>query len=210
MILFCCLYSNILSATDARTISLHGILGNKAVIQINGVQRIILLNGPGADGVRLLSVEKDRVVIEDHGMQKTITLGGPVGTRYAQIEHPEVNIWSDQYGSFTTPGMINGHMVAFLVDTGASSVAMNENTARSIGIDFRYRGKPVQVTTASGLASAYLISLDSVRIGEIELKNVEATVLEGGYPVEVLLGMSFLNQLDMERKGNVIRLKKVH
>ena len=66
------------------------------------------------------------------------------------------------------------------------------------------------MTTASGLANAYLITLDVVRVGDVELRNVEGAVIEGGYPVEVLLGMSFLNQLEMERKGNMIMLKKMH
>lgn len=209
-VFFCSMFCHAAQAADARSISLNGILGNKAVIQINGVQHILPVNGPRIDGVRLLSIDRDRIRIDDNGVQKTVILGGPVGTQYTQVDHPEVKIWSDQDGSFTTPGMINGHLVSFLLDTGASSVSMNENTAQSIGIDFRYKGKPIKVTTASGLANAYLITLDVVRVGDVELRNVEGAVIEGGYPVEVLLGMSFLNQLEMERKGNMIMLKKMH
>ena len=79
----------------------------------------------------------------------------------------------------------------FLVDTGATSIAMNENEARRLGIDYRVDGKPMVASTASGTSRGWRVTLDRVKIGGIELLGVEAAVIEGGYPTEALLGMSF-------------------
>jgi len=97
--------------------------------------------------------------------------------------------------------------VNFLVDTGATNIAMNEIVAGRLGIDFRYSGTPTRVSTASGIAPAHNVTLASVRVGDIELKNIRATVLEGQYPREVLLGMSFLSRVELERKGKLTILR---
>jgi len=111
-------------------------------------------------------------------------------------------------GMYSTAGFINGHPVNFLVDTGATWIAMNVHQARSLGINFRYSGKRGMVSTANGVAPVYRVMLDKVRVGEIELTNVEAGVLEGSSPREVLLGNSFLNRVEMQRQGQVMLLKQ--
>lgn len=111
-------------------------------------------------------------------------------------------------GMYSTTGFINGHPVNFLVDTGATWIAMNANQARSLGINFRYIGKRGAVSTANGVATVYRVNLDKVRVGEIELNNVAAGVLEGNSPSQVLLGNSFLNRVEMQRQGQVMLLKQ--
>ena len=109
---------------------------------------------------------------------------------------------------FSTIGSINGYPVRFLVDTGATMVAMNGSQARRLGLDFEMEGELQWVTTASGLEKAYRITLDRVKVGDIELTNVDSAVLGGDFPTQVLLGMSFLGRLEMQRAGNLLELRK--
>lgn len=187
-----------------------GQFGNKAVIHIDGKQRIIGVGETSREGIKLLSVDANNAVISYNGKKQSLGFAPSTGKTYKARSFTEVRVWEGQHGSFQTPGSINGHLVNFLIDTGASTVAMNEIVAGKLGIDFRYSGTTTTVATASGIVSAYKVMLGSVKVGDIELKNIEATVLEGGFPLEVLLGMSFLSQLELERKGNLITLRKTH
>jgi aspartyl protease family protein len=188
-------------------VQLVGQFGKKAVVLINGVQRIIKINQASPEGVKLLQVEPDYIVVLDNGQKKKVTFSTQLSTQYDKQEVTKVNIWADSRGSYITAGSINGQVVQFLVDTGATSIAMNEVYARQLGIDFRYVGQPVQASTASGVARGYAIKLDSVKVGSIQLRNVEAVVLEGGFPARVLLGMSFLKHVSFERENNLMTLK---
>jgi len=109
---------------------------------------------------------------------------------------------------YTTVGSINGLTVTFLVDTGASQVALNANEARRLGIDFRVSGTPTAVDTASGVARAWAVTLDSVKVGSLEMRNVGAVVLEGSTPQHALLGMTYLGQLEIDNDGRLMTLRK--
>jgi len=187
-----------------------GQFGNKAVIHIDGKRRVIDVGSTSREGVTLISVEANQAIVSYKGKKQILSFTSKPGNTYKARSHTEVTVWGDSSGSFLTPGIINGHLVSFLIDTGATAVAMNEIVAKRLGIDFRYAGKRVSVATASGIVPAYNITLDSVKVGDIEIKNVRASVLEGRFPLEVLLGMSFLSKLEMERKGNQITLRKMH
>jgi len=104
--------------------------------------------------------------------------------------------------------IINGIQVNFLVDTGASQVAMNERVARKIGLQYKLKGKKASVSTAAGRSSAWFLTLNKVNVGGVELKQVDALVLKGAGPDEVLLGMSFLRQLKMQDDGELLKLTK--
>ena len=103
-------------------------------------------------------------------------------------------------------GSINGFPVRFLVDTGASSIAMNSAQARRLGIDYRVEGKPGMASTASGVVRSYGVVLDRVKVGDIELRNVRAEIIDGSHPQQVLLGMTFLSRVDMAREGQMLEL----
>ena len=208
----CALSFLIFSAAVRADTSLYfiGQFGNKAVIHIDGKQRVIGVGETSREGIKLLSVDANNAVISYNGKKQTLGFTPSTGKTYKARKHTEVRVWESQHGSFHTPGSINGQLVQFLIDTGASTVAMNEIVADKLGIDFRYSGTPTSVATASGIVPAYNVMLRSVKVGDIELKNIEATILEGGFPLKVLLGMSFLSQLELERKGNLITLRKMH
>ncbi len=189
-------------------LQLVGQFGKKAVLLINGTQRMMSINSVSPEGVKLLQVERDYVVVLDNGQKKTVNFSTHMSTRFDKKEVSEVKIWADRTGSYATTGSINGQMVHFLVDTGATSIAMNEVVAKRLGIDYRYIGKPMMAATASGYTTGYSIKLDSVKVGNIQLNNVEAAVLEGTFPREVLLGMSFLKNIKLERNNNLMILKQ--
>ncbi|OQX44971.1 MAG: aspartyl protease, partial [Candidatus Sedimenticola endophacoides] len=109
---------------------------------------------------------------------------------------------------YHTVGSINGRLSDMLVDTGASAVAMSEVEARRLGVGYRVTGEPIAVNTASGVSQGYAVTLDRVRVGEIELVNVPAIVIQGSSPQQVLLGMSFLGRVEMRHQGSVLLLRE--
>jgi aspartyl protease family protein len=106
-----------------------------------------------------------------------------------------------------TLGQINGGTVQFMVDTGATAIAMSSTRARQLGINY-INGQRGFTQTANGRAAAYRVTLDTVKIGDITLHAVDAVVLEGDNLPMVLLGMSFLNRTEMKRDGQSLTLIK--
>ena len=132
-------------------------------------------------------------------------IGGP-GTPEAQ-QKAQLSIARGNNGHYQVAGSINGHPVQFLVDTGATSVAMNESQARRLGIDYRVKGLPMKASTAGGTVNAWRVSFDRIKIGSLEVLGVEGAVIEGEAPVEVLLGMSFLNRVRWREEQGVLMLE---
>ena len=92
------------------------------------------------------------------------------------------------------------------LDTGATSVVINKDDAKRIGLLYRVDGRRTMVETASGLVPAYTVRFDEVKIRSLSLKRVDGIVIEGNYPRTALLGQSFLNRLDMHREGDMLEL----
>jgi aspartyl protease family protein len=203
-LLFCFVSAQFVYAAD---IVVLGLFKNKAIVQIDGKQRTLKKGKVSPEGVILISADSETAILEINGKQKEFKLGRHIGSGYKQKKQAEAKIMPVN-GMYSITGFINGRPVNFLVDTGATWVAMNVHQARSLGINFRYIGKRSYVSTANGVVPIYRITLDKVRVGEIELTNVAAGVLEGNSPTEVLLGNSFLNRVEMQRQGQVMLLKQ--
>ena len=105
-----------------------------------------------------------------------------------------------------TAGQINGRAVQFMVDTGATSIAMGVPDAERAGIHYK-NGMPVQMTTANGMAPGFRIKLNSVRVGDVEVYDVDAVVIPQSMPF-VLLGNSFLSRFQMKRDNTLMTLEK--
>lgn len=105
-----------------------------------------------------------------------------------------------------TQGLINDRPVTFMLDTGATTVAMSVADAQRIGLDYS-KGRPVQVNTANGVAPGYLLRLRSVRVGDVEVYDLEAIVSPQSMPF-VLLGNSFINRFSMRRDADQMVLEK--
>lgn len=200
---------NIDQSNAANNLQIVGLFKDQAVVVIDGKQRVLKAGEKPIGGVKLISSTSREALLEIDGKPTRLRLGNHIGNRYAaRPEPPTVRIWSNGSGMFTTIGSINGYPVKFLVDTGATMVAMNGSQAKRLGLDFELDGEPQWVTTASGVEKAYRVTLDRIKVGDIELTNIDSAVLDGDFPTQVLLGMSFLSRLEMQRDGTLLQLRK--
>lgn len=190
------------SATD---VGLAGVMGSKAMLMFNGGEPEAVAVGQSLNGVKVLSVQGDQAIVEIGGKKRPLRVGqhavGNVSDSAA-----EVVLKADGRGHFRTTGRINGMSQAFLVDTGASAIGLGAADARRLGLNLE-RGQRVRVGTANGMVMAVRIALDTVDVGGVVLHNVDALVHESEMPF-ALLGMSFLNRMEMRRDGDTMTLKK--
>ena len=193
-----------MATPDVRVV---GLFSGKAVVMIDGQQRVLRAGEPGPQGVRLIEANSEVAVLEVEGERITARLDGRVTRRSRPAARKEVQVFRNERGLYTTVGAINGLTVPFLVDTGASTVAMNSAQARRLGIDFRVDGEPATVVTASGYAEAWKVKLRSVKVGALEVKGVDAVVIDGDQPATTLLGMSYLNRLEIDNDGQFMTLR---
>lgn len=191
----------------AADILVYALFQDKAVLMVNGTKRILKVGERSPEGIVLLSSDGDSATVEFNGRRERLTLGSHLGPAIAAPAQAEVRLYPDERGMYSIDGTINGQSVRFLVDTGATLIAMNAVIAKRLAIDFRM-GKKGIVETASGIENAYGITLKSVKVGAVELRDVDAVVIDGGYPTDVLLGMSFLGRLEMQRDAKHMVLRK--
>lgn len=188
-------------ATD---VALVGLMTGKALVVIDGGQRRTLTVGASSpEGVKLVAVEPGAAVFEIDGKRRRMQIGQSVVSS-PQAEKPAVVLTADGQGHFLANGSINGQSMRFLVDTGASFVSLGAADARRARIDLS-DASPAMTQTANGMARVWRVRLGSVKVGNITLRDVEATVHEHDMPI-VLLGMSFLNRMEMRRDGTTLTL----
>lgn len=189
-------------------VTVEALFPGRAMVNVDGTRRLLKLNKPSPEGLLLISADSHKAVIELNGERRTYQLGSHVSTDYSHPEQVSAKIWRDESGSYTTVGTINGRTVNFLIDTGASAVAMHTGDARRLGIQYRLEGDPISVSTANGTAPAYQVTLDRVQVGDITLSQVRGFVIDTPGGGQVLLGMSFLGRVKMEDRGTVLLLHR--
>ena len=191
------------AATDLNVV---GLFGAKAVVSINGGQpRTMSVGQRSPEGVALVAVDRETATFEIDGQRRTLRMGQAYASR-AAAGSGSVTLKADSRGHFLADGQVNGGSVRFLVDTGATTIALPAADARRLGIDYR-KGQRGTVQTAGGPTAAYKVTLDTVRVGDIAINSVDAVVIEAGLPF-ALLGMSFLNRTEMKREGETMVLTK--
>lgn len=190
----------------APLVAVEALFPNAAVLKVNG-KRKMLKAGQTHEGVKLISAGATSVVVDIGGKRQTLGLSRHIGSAYEQVEAQSIQLSRDQSNQYRTNILINGRSVLALVDTGATTIAMSGNQARALGIEY-YGGQLGRVSTASGLADAYSITLRSVSVGGIEVGNIRAAVVEGDYPTIVLLGMTYLQHVKMEEQDGVLTLSR--
>lgn len=203
-VLFCLSVPGIAAATDVTVV---GLFPNKALVQIDGAPpRTLSVGQKTAEGVTLVSVERDAATFDIQGKRARLAMGQ---AHVAQISSSGASavITADTRGHFFTDGQVNGLPMRFIVDTGATVIAIPVSEARRLALDYR-KGQLVTMNTANGATPAYRIKLDSVRVGEVTLNSVDAVVMEGTSMPAALLGMSFLNRMEMRREANTMTLTK--
>jgi aspartyl protease family protein len=194
------------AATDVTVV---GLSSTRASVSINGASpRWLAVGQRSPGGVVLVAVDRESATFEIDGKRRALkmnqayvaarTAGGGGGS--------SVTLKADARGHFIADGQVNGGAVRFLVDTGATTIALPAADARRLGINY-LKGDRGLVQTANGTASAYRVKLDTVRLGDITMNGVDAVVLEGGLTTP-LLGMSFLNRTEMKRDGETMVLTK--
>jgi aspartyl protease family protein len=192
----------------ATEVTLVGLIGAKAIVVIDGGPPRTLAPGQKtAEGVVLTATEKDSASFEINGQKRTLPMGRAYSSAPREGSRQNITLAADARGHFVTMGSINGGSVRFLVDTGATFVSLSASEARRLGINY-LQGPRGQMQTANGLATAYRVKLDTVRVGDIEINNVDAVVSEADAMGVTLLGMSFLNRMEMKRDGQSMTLTR--
>ncbi len=192
------------SAAWAASVSVMGLFKDKAIVSIDGGKPRTLSVGQTVQGVKLVAADSASASIEVDGKRRSLAMGQsfaggtPVGTRQS------VSLTADSRGHFAAMGALNGFPVTFLVDTGATTIAINASEARRIGLDYR-AGQATGVNTAGGVVPAWHVKFNTVKVGGIVLNQVDGMVVESGLSVP-LLGMSFLNRMEMKRDGQTMTL----
>jgi aspartyl protease family protein len=189
-------------------IEVQALFGGKAMLMIDGQSRTLSIGQTSPEGVKLIDADSKQAVLAVDGKQKTYKPGGAISLSYAKPEHHEEKIYADDRGMFRSIGTINGRSVRFLLDTGATTVAMNKSQAKQLGVDYRMSGERVVISTASDNVKGYRVRLKSVSLGKIKQTNVEAMVIDGDHPGPILLGMSFLGKLKVEKAGDVMKIRQ--
>ena len=188
-------------------IRVMALFPNKAMVSVDGTNRLLRLGKPSPEGVLLISANSREAVLEVDGKRDTYRLGTHIQTSFSKPDALEAQIWRKNSGGYETVGSINGRTVNMLVDTGATAIAMNSREAKRLGVRYRLNGRKIMIATASGNTQGYAVTLDRVKVGQIEFPNVRAVVVDGDHPQEVLLGMSFLERVTMEDQGKVLILR---
>jgi len=195
-------------AAGAPDIRASALFEGRAMLSIDGTQRVLRAGQTSPEGVTLISANAREAVIEIGGKRVTLAPGRDTGGGFATPERKRVAIQRSGQHDYVVAGTVNGFQVQFLVDTGANVIAMNGAHARRLGVDYRLQGAPAMVQTAAGVVQAWSVMLDRVEVAGIVVRHVQATVIEGSYPVRVLLGMSWLGHVSLREERGVLYLEE--
>jgi aspartyl protease family protein len=203
---FCLSLAPLQTAVAQGSVDLEALLGKTAVLMIDG-RRHTLRVGESADGVTLVATEPTSATVQIAGRTQVLGLTRRVGTAYQARDELVVTIARDGAMQYQTSATINGRSAMVLVDTGANVMAISSDTARALGINYE-GGEPSMVETAGGRTTAHAITLQSVAVGEIEVNNVPAMVVDGAFPTTILLGMSYLRHVKLQEHNGILSLSK--
>ena len=196
-------------AALAQSVALQGMMGRKALLVIDGGAPRAVAPGESHLGIKVLSTAGDEAVIEMDGQRRTLRVGETPGNVVGSGGGPrgtKIVLTAGTGGHFVTQGAINGRTVQFMVDTGATGVGMSVADAERIGLDYK-GGQPVRLNTANGQVGGWMVRLATVRIGDVEVRDVEAMVSPGAMPY-ILLGNSYLTRFQMRRDNDQLVLER--
>jgi aspartyl protease family protein len=194
----------------AQSVALQGMLGSKALLIVDGSEPKTVAPGETFKSVKVVSTAGDSAVIEAGGKRYTLRVGespASVGGNASTIgSGTRIVLSGGSGGHFMTSGAINGQQVRFMVDTGATSIAMSEAEAKRLGLPYK-EGQLGLGGTANGTVTMWMIKLASVRIADVEVRNVDAAVIPSPMPY-ILLGNSFLSRFSMRRDNDTMVLER--
>ncbi len=189
----------------APAVQVKALFPKRALLQIGSEQQL-LREGESVAGVTLLQASSREALLEIDGKRHKVGVSRYIAASFTESEGSEVRLSPDAGGHYVTPIAINGHSVEAMVDTGATTVVMSLPQARALGLDYR-NGQAVTMQTANGNARAYQLMLERVSVGAVVVENVAALVNMSDFPHVILLGNSFLNEVQMQRENGVLVLR---
>lgn len=207
-----CLVAALWFGTSAwsQSVAINGTLGNKALLIVDGGFPKAVAVGEMHKGIKVVAIQGEQITLEMGGKRQTLRVGdapASVGSGAGeQLSGNRVVLAAGPGGHFVTAGQINGRTVQFMVDTGATTVAMGVADANRIGLNYQ-NGQPVQMNTANGVTQGWRITLNTVRVGDVMVSGVDAVVTPVGMPY-VLLGNSFLSRFQMNRNNDQMVLER--
>ena len=197
------------TSAHAQSVALAGMLGSKALVIVDGGAPKGVAVGETYRGVKIVSTQGDVAVVEISGKRHTLRVGdapASVGGSGGGGSGTKVVLTAGTGGHFVTQGQINGKTTQMVVDTGASLVSISAADADRMGLDYK-GGQPARLSTANGITNAWKIKLSSVKLGDVEVYEVDAVVSPGAMPY-VLLGNSYLTRFQMTRTNDQMLLEK--
>ncbi len=197
------------SPTHAQSVNLSGMLGAKALLVIDGNAPRAVAPGETFRGVRVVSTQDQSAVLDIAGKRQTLRIGDApvsVGQAMAFDSGNRIVLSADSEGHFVAQGLLNAKPVQFLIDTGATAIGLSVSDADRIGLLYK-QGQAVQVTTANGTVRGWRVRLSSVRLSDVEVREIDAVVTPNTMPF-VLLGNSFLARFQMTRNNEQMVLVK--
>jgi len=191
-------------------ITVVGLSQDTAIIAVNDHYHVLHPGQTLTGGITLVSADSEKAILEINGQESIHHLSQRIRREaFSTPETPPIRIFPDSQGLYSVAGHINGYPVDFIVDTGATAIAMSSKQARRMGLHhYRHQGQAGVSSTAAGKVHTYRIALAQVKVGHLSQKDVTAVIIEGEHPQKVLLGMSFLKHIQLSRNGKVLELRQ--
>ena len=193
---------------DAQSVAFSGMLGDKALLIIDGHATGVAV-GATVQGVKLVRLDATTALVQAGGKSQTLRLGGAAvvaGDPGGGSDGSRIVLPVGSGGHYSGLATINGHPIQFVVDTGATAVAMGADVAALLGLDPKSSTVGAAMT-ANGAVAVRTLTLSSIRVGDVTIYNVQAMVMPQAMPV-VLLGNSFLSHFQMHNDSNSLVLEK--
>ena len=194
------------TGASAAVLDVVGIFPGKAVVSVDrGAPRSIAV-GDTIAGFKLIAVDRNGATFLVDGKHQTIAMGSYLAGP-SERGRATAFLGEDGRGHYVAQGTINGIPTRFLVDTGSTLVVVSSRDADRLGIPYKQAPRET-VATANGTVPYRVVKLDRIKVGDVELSNVEAGVMEGAYDGPALLGMSFLSRTEVSRDGQSMVLTR--
>lgn len=205
----CGLATQALAKESSQNIQVMGLFKNMAVLNINHHRTVMHVGDEAAGDVKLLAANSEKALFEIKGHRVALTLSdnSSISTDFPEASSAHQAQLISNGGLYAITGAINGQLANFVMDTGATYVTLSPQQARNLHLDY-HTGRRMMMDTANGKATAHIFTIKRIRIGGIELHNVDAAVMSNLSSSKILLGMSFLNRVDMKHGNGFMVLKQ--
>jgi aspartyl protease family protein len=185
---------------------LNAILGKKIIVTIDDEQYTLAEGESSAQGVLVVEVQSKMAILEWNGQSFELSPSSRISTQFETRKTEAITIRRDASLHYLVNGEVNGRSAPFVVDTGATLIALSGEQASRLGLNWQ-NNPSGRVETAGGATKAYSLMLEKVSIGGLDVHHVEAVVIPK-QTIPALLGMSFLRHFEMSESDNVLTLKK--